>query len=105
MREIEFNYFIPKEYIDRYTGEKRYALCKSGEKMNLGTLSDIKAYADENLSKDAHPWVQLFDSGYRVDTQNIDWKYWTGCVYIDIDSKHYYYEVRKFNSDNLLKSL
>lgn len=75
---------------------------KGGEKMKVITLNEIDV---KNTKKENLPWLQWFNCGYRVDSHNIDWKYWNGCIYIDIDSKHYYEEVRQFNSDVLLKGL
>lgn len=78
------------------------AYLKGGEKMNVLQLTDIDVV---NTKKDELPWLQMFNSGYRVNKTNIDWSKWNGCVYADIDSKHYYNEVRPFNVENLTKGL
>ena len=74
MQEFRFNYCIPREYKDKETGELKYCLCRGGEKMNVATLSNIKVYADKNKPKDAQPWIQIFNNGYRVTTDNINFK-------------------------------
>lgn len=75
---------------------------KAGDKMNVLQLSDIDVV---NTKKEDLPWLQMFNSGYRVNKANIDWNTWNGCIYSDIDSKHYYNDVRKFNTENLKQSL
>ena len=75
---------------------------KGGEEMKVVTLNEIDV---KNTRKEDLPWLQWFTSGFRVTTQNIDWKYWNGCIYIDIDSKHYYNEKKEFDADKLLNDL
>lgn len=84
----------------KFNSGKTYT--KGGEEMKVVTLDEIDV---KNTRKEDLPWLQWFTSGYRVTTQNIDWKYWNGCIYIDIDSKHYYNEVKKFDADELLNAL
>lgn len=74
---------------------------KGSQKMDIVELSsiDVKSTKKENL-----PWLQIFNTGYRVTNSNIDWQYWNGCIYIDIDSKHAYKKY-KFDKDLLLKLL
>lgn len=67
---------------------------KTGQKMNVLTLDSINVI---DTKKEDLPWLQVFNCGYRVSHDNIDWKYWNGCVFVDIDSKHYYNECQKFN--------
>lgn len=75
---------------------------KGGQKMNVVPLSSIDVV---NTKKEDLPWLQVFNCGYRVTNDNIDWNSWNGCIYIDLDTKHYYEEVKKFNANNLLKGL
>ncbi len=75
---------------------------KGGDKMNVVKLSSIDV---KNTEKEKLPWLQVFNSGYRVTTDNIDWNTWTGCVFTDIDSKKYYNNVKKFNPNELLNKL
>ena len=75
---------------------------KGGEDMEVVRLQDVVV---SDLDKKDLPWLQLFDTGYRVTSDNIDWSRWNGCVYSDIDSKHYFEECRKFDVDNLCKML
>ena len=75
---------------------------KGGQKMNVVPLNSIDIL---NTKKEDLPWLQVFNCGYRVTNDNLDWNTWNGCIYIDLDTKHYYEEVRKFNADALLKGL
>lgn len=105
MTEFKFNYCIPREYKDHKTGEVKYCLCCGGEKMDIDTLDNIKNKANAKLPKAAQPWVQVFNNGYRVTHENLDWKEWNGFTFIDIDSKLFYKGVRPFDVDKLLKSI
>ena len=96
---MRFNYARPRYF----EAEDRWILPKGGDKMEVKTLRDIATpYKEE---KTANVWLQMFDCGYRVTTENIDWKSWNGCVYSDIDSKHYYNECRKFDTEKLRNGL
>ena len=75
---------------------------KGGKKMNVVPLNSIDVL---NTKKEDLPWLQVFNCGYRVTNDNLDWNTWNGCIYIDLDTKHYYNEVKKFNANNLLKGL
>lgn len=75
---------------------------KEGQKMDVIELSSIDV---KNTKKEKLPWLQVFNCGYRVTTNNIDWNTWTGCVFADVDTKRYYNNVRKFNPKELLKGL
>ena len=90
MKDIKFNYGSTYN--------------KGGQQMKVVTLESIDIH---NISKvkSKQPWCQLFSTGYRVTYENIDWSKWNGCVYSDIDSKHYYNEVRKFNESELRECL
>ena len=103
MEPIKFNYCIPREY--KKNGEIKYALVEGSKSLNVGTLQEIKQYSNINIPKNGQPWVQLFNSGYRVTNDTLDWKLWNGCVYIDLDTKRYYNEVKKFDTDILLKGI
>ena len=100
-----FNYCIPREYKDKETGKIKYCLCRGGEKMQVDTLDNIRKLIKSNLPKDALPWCQIFNNGYRVTRDNLDWKEWNGFTFIDIDSKLYYNNVRPFNVDKLLDAI
>lgn len=75
---------------------------KSTEEKTTKQLNEIDVL---NTRKEDLPWIQVFNSKYRITNETLDWKLWNGCVYVDIDSKHYYNEVRPFNTDVLLKGL
>lgn len=67
---------------------------KSGESGRRITLTDYDFDQLVGVPKGDLPLIQLFNTDCRVSSQNVDWDSWNGCVYIDIDSKHYYNEVR-----------
>ena len=75
---------------------------KGGETMDVVSLQDVIV---EETEKKELPWLQLFDTGYRVTTDTLDWSRWNGCVYSDIDSKHYYKECRAFDAEKLRDAL
>ena len=75
---------------------------KKGAAMGVVALQDVVVTETE---KNKLPWLQMFTTGYRVGSENVDWSMWNGCVYSDIDSKHYYNECKPFNVDNLLNAL
>ena len=78
---------------------------KTGAPTKVLSLDNIKVPA--NCTKEQQPFIQIYNSGYRVSsmTKDMDWSFWNGCVIIDVDSKHYYNDVRKFNEDRLLEEL
>lgn len=55
--------------------------------------------------KEKLPWFQIFDCGFRVNKANLDWKFWNGCVFADIDSKKYYTNVKQFDCEKLEEAL
>lgn len=105
MKEFKFNYCIPREYKDKETGKIKYCLCRGGEKMSIDTLDNIQKKVKPELPKDASPWAQVFNNGYRVTHENINWEEWNGFTFIDIDSKLFYKNVHPFNVDKLLNCL
>lgn len=76
---------------------------KGGESMDVVELQDV--IVKEGTAKSDLPWLQLFSSGYRVTSDSINWSEWNGCVYSDIDSKHYYNECKKFDVNKLCSAL
>ena len=96
---IRFNYARP-----RYWKEKdKWTKPSNGDKMNVKPLKDIRF--GKNTEKDASPMIQMFDCGYRVGKENIDWSGWNGCVYSDIDAKHYYNDCKQFDTEKLRQGL
>lgn len=89
----KFNWFI--------SAEMPSANLKTGTTMQIVDLKskDMSAYMHLNnpTSKEHLPWIQLFDSGARMSIDSLDWRFWNGCVFVDIDSKNY------ANKDNLDK--
>ena len=85
--------------------ELKNRFVKSGGQGKQVTLTEYDVNILNGVDKGDLPLIQLFDTDYRVSTQNVDWNLWNGCVYIDIDSKHYYNEVRQFDIDTLFNSL
>ena len=78
---------------------------KTGAPTKVLSLDNIKVPA--NCTKEQQPFIQIYNSGRRVSsmTKDMDWSWWNGCVIIDVDSKHYYNDVRKFNEDEVLEAL
>lgn len=74
----------------------------TGKQTNVNFLYNIDV---QNTSKDKLPWIQVFNCGYRIAKSNFDEKLWNGFVIMDLDIKHYYNEVKKFNVDNLVTML
>ena len=85
--------------------ELKNRFVKSGGQGKQVTLTEYDVNILNGVDKGDLPLIQLFDTDYRVSTQNVDWNLWNGCVYIDIDSKHYYNEVRQFDIDRLFDLL
>ena len=75
---------------------------KGGDKMNVVEINSIDV---KNKEKNKLPWLQVFNSGYRVTTDNIDWKTWNGCVFADVDTKRYYNNKKRFDPQKLLDAL
>lgn len=90
MKQIEFNVW-PNAYL------------KGGESCNVKDIHEIIKINPKN--KEEQPCLQVFNTGYRVISDNIDWNNWNGCVFVDIDSKHYYNEVKKFDTEKLYDAL
>lgn len=104
MKEIKFNYCIPREFINK-DGEKDFCLCRGGEQMKFDTIINIQKYADNTKPKSAQPWLQVFDNGYRVTNDNIDWSEWNGITFSDVDTKLFYNHVQKFDVEKLLNMI
>ena len=92
LQNLHFNYCIPREYKDSETGEIRYSLPHSGEKMGVGTIEEIQKLVKLTMIKIACPWLQMFDNGYRVSTANSGYGDWNGATFADIDGKHYFHD-------------
>ena len=105
MTDFRFNTCVPREYKDRDTQEIKYSLCKGGDAMQILTLLEAQQLCNPNRPKGGQPWCQLFDNGYRVTNDNIDWKDWNGFTFSDVDSKHFYNNVHKFDVNLLFVSL
>lgn len=104
MNDLRFNFCIPREYKDNDTQEVKYSLPKSGEKMGVGTIEEIQKLVKPTMVKEAHPWLQMFDNGYRVSTANSGYADWNGATFADIDSKHYFRD-KKLTTVNTKKLL
>ena len=103
--KYKFNIYVPRQYKDKDTQETMYALCKGGEPMQVLTLLEAQKQCNPNRPKNGQPWGQLFSNGYRVTNENIDWKDWNGFTFTDVDCKHFYNNVQKFNVGLLFESL
>lgn len=104
MKDIKFNWCVPREYKDD-NGEIRHAICRGNEKMSIGTLLDMQNETNEDMPKDALPWGQAFANGYRVMSNSLDFGDWNGTTFSDIDSKWFYRYCKPFNVDKLLKAI
>lgn len=92
------NYVWPRSY--EKDGKTMYALPQGGEKMGLGTLKevyDIVKSSAEPKDKMGYMWVQFFNTGYRVTSDNNDHSKWSGYINSDVDSKWYYKYCKKFD--------
>ena len=107
IKKLLFNYWIPREYKDSETGEIRYSLPHSGEKMGVGTIEEIQKLVKLTMIKIACPWLQMFDNGYRVSTANSGYADWNGATFADIDGKHYFHDKKltNINSKKLLAAI
>ena len=101
MKEIKFNYCIPREYINK-DNETCYSLAMGGEQMNVETLTNIQKYADSSKPKCAQPWLQVFNNGRRVTNDNINWSEWNGITFSDVDTKLFHKHKQQFDVKRLL---
>ena len=87
MKEIKFN--------------KGFRFTKAGEAMEIVSLAAMP----HNVEKDKQWWFQMFATGKRENKESLNWEAWNGCVFVDIDSKHFYNECKPFKVDNLFVML
>ena len=59
---------------------------KAGTKMKTDCYKNIPKSDDINKTR-----IQLFDCGYRVTKDTLDYSNWNQCIYKDIDYKYYYW--------------
>lgn len=76
---------------------------KGGTPMETISLHNLDL--SKLVDKSKLPWLQVFNSGYRTTHENINWSTWNGCVFVDIDSKHYYEKVKQFDKIKLEQAL
>ena len=77
---------------------------KAGKKCNVTAFKDVFP-KQTNPDKTKNPVIQAFNSGYRVNKENIDWNTWNGLVFVDIDGKKFFENSDKdykVLNDNLL---
>ena len=96
---ILFNYSRPRYFEE----ENRWTLPVMGKKMSVKPIKEIRV--GKNKEKGSAPWLQMFNCGYRVTTENIDWNTWNGCVYSDIDAKFYFNDCKPFDTEKLRNDL
>lgn len=101
MKEIKFNYCIPKEYIND-KGEKCYALVKGAQTMGVDNILKIQELVNTDRPKNGQPWMQVFNNGKRVTNDYIDWQSWNGITFSDVDTKLFYNNVKQFDVQKLL---
>lgn len=64
--------------------DKTFNEPRGGKTMKVGNITDIKKNnADERTR------CQLFDCGFRVTNETLDFKYWNNVIYEDVDYKKY----------------
>lgn len=100
------NYIWPKEYSK--DGETRYSLPRGGEAMGLEEIDkiyEISKASGGRDKKDGQIWIQFFNTGYRVTSENIDYSKWSGYINSDIDSKIYYKHCKKFDTKSLYNKI
>ena len=61
-----------------------YSELKTGSKMNVGLLSEIRQPKENERIR-----ILCFNSGIRQVKELQNWNAWNGCVYIDVDYKNY----------------
>lgn len=71
------------------------AYLKNGDKLKLTTIKDIKINSNTNKS-----YVQMYDCGYRVGNDNLDYINWNCCIYTDVDYKWWYLSDKTDKLDN-----
>lgn len=71
----------------------------------IGNVRQIKDIDVTTTKKENLTWLQVFNCNYRTTTENINWCNWNGCVFLDIDSKLYYNNVKQFNVEKLLDAI
>ena len=75
MRQPKFNWkTYPADYNE----------LRSGTKMNIGEITQIRAPKENELTR-----MLCFNSGIRQTKELQNWNCWNGCVYIDVDYKNY----------------
>ena len=81
---------------------------KAGKKCNVAAFNDVFP-KQTNPDKTKNPVIQAFNSGYRVNKENIDWGTWNGLVFVDIDGKkffeHSYKDYKALNENLLLTNI
>lgn len=51
------------------------------------------------------PAIQPFDCGYKVNSTNLEWSNWNGCIFVDVDAKKYYEEQKQFNIEKYVEGI
>lgn len=77
---------------------------KSTGKCSISSIENINLPTYE-INKENCPALQIFNNGERITNNNLDWQNWNGTVFIDVDAKLYYNEVRNFNVDKYIEGL
>ena len=103
MIDIKFNWALPRKYWHKEHKQWEWSLPKGGDKMNVAGVNEIPIEEYEN--KNSYPWLQMCDNGCRVDKTHGDETCWSGCIFLDLDTKHYYNDVNKFNPEKLENAL
>lgn len=81
--------------INKFVQKARQGYIKDEDKSILDSLPEV--ITPDNVIANlqplkklgALPGAQIFSTGARVNNDTIDWATWTGCVFVDVDSKEY----------------
>lgn len=77
------------ESISRIKFSVGSAFSKGGSKLDVLNLYEIGEKTKNVKNKEDQLAIQMFNCGYRTTKDTIDWSKWNGCVYSDLDIKHF----------------
>ena len=100
---IIFSIGLPSVYYEKES-EDKWCLPKEGVYMRKSFLFEFDTNKVKGWYKSSLPYVQFFNTGYRVTSNNIDWSSWNNCCFIDIDTKKYK-DINNVNLDIVEKNI
>ena len=81
---ILVNYYKNPDYINI---KSAYVGNKAGTKYDVVDFFDIDTASLRGVSKENLDFIKIFNNGINNTGNSIDFKYWSGLIFIDIDSK------------------